>query len=109
MAGLVAAAGRRPDVSIHDGYLPPEKVTGLTAVSDCYISLHRSEGFGLTIAEALALGKPTIATGYSGNLTFMDAKGSYLVPNRLSPVPKEPVRTRPAHSGRTRISRLRRR
>jgi glycosyltransferase involved in cell wall biosynthesis len=85
---VVASAGRHPDVSIHDGYLPPEKVTGLTAAADCYVSLHRSEGFGLTIAEALALGKPTIATGYSGNLTFMDAKGSYLVPYRLTAVPE---------------------
>ena len=85
---LTAAADRHPDVSIHDGYLPTDKVTGLTATADCYVSLHRSEGFGLTIAEALALGKPTIATAYSGNLTFMDADGSYLVPYRLDPVPE---------------------
>lgn len=85
---LVASTGGHPDVSIHDGYLPPEKVTGLTAAADCYVSLHRSEGFGLTIAEALALRKPTIATGYSGNLTFMDDHGSYLVPYGLTAVPE---------------------
>jgi glycosyltransferase involved in cell wall biosynthesis len=87
LQSLIASAGGHPDVSVHDGYLPPETVTALTAAADCYVSLHRSEGFGLTIAEALALGKPTIATGYSGNLTFMDTDGSYLVPYRLTPVP----------------------
>ena len=39
---------------------------------DVYVSLHRSEGFGLTIAEAMAMGKPVIASNYSGNLNFMD-------------------------------------
>ena len=43
------------------------------------MSLHRSEGFGLTLAEAMALGTPVIATGYSGNLDFMTERNSYLV------------------------------
>jgi glycosyltransferase involved in cell wall biosynthesis len=47
---------------------------------DVYISLHRAEGFGLTCAEAMAVGIPTIATGYSGNLEFMTADNSLLVP-----------------------------
>jgi glycosyltransferase involved in cell wall biosynthesis len=47
---------------------------------DVYVSLHRSEGFGLTCAEAMALGLPVVATGYSGNLQFMDAHNSLLVP-----------------------------
>ena len=49
---------------------------------DAYVSLHRSEGFGLTCAEAMAAGIPTIATGYSGNLEFMTAQNSLLVPTR---------------------------
>jgi glycosyltransferase involved in cell wall biosynthesis len=53
---------------------------------DCYVSLHRSEGFGLTLAAAMAHGKPVIATGYSGNLAFMDAANSMLVPYELVPV-----------------------
>ncbi len=41
---------------------------GLMALSDIVISTHRSEGFGLICAEAMRLGKPVIATGWSGNL-----------------------------------------
>lgn len=51
--------------------------------ADCYISLHRSEGFGLTMAEAMALGKPVIATGYSGNLDFMNVNNSFLVKYKM--------------------------
>ena len=59
------------------------------ASCDCYVSLHRSEGLGLTMAEAMALGKPVIATGYSGNLEFMDESNSYLVPYELVDVPTD--------------------
>ena len=51
--------------------------------ADCYISLHRSEGFGLTMAEAMALGKPVIATGYSGNLDYMSSNNSFLVKYKI--------------------------
>jgi hypothetical protein len=54
---------------------------------DCYVSLHRSEGLGLTLAEAMALGKPTIATAYSGNLEFMTPENSFLVSWRPTMVP----------------------
>lgn len=47
---------------------------------DVYVSLHRAEGFGLTCAEAMGLGVPVVATGYSGNLEFMDPSNSLLVP-----------------------------
>ena len=53
---------------------------------DCYVSLHRSEGFGLTIAEAMLIGKPVIATGYSGNMDFTTDKTSLLVDYKLIPV-----------------------
>lgn len=81
------AVGSRPDISIMDGYLEPEVNAALMASCDCYVSLHRSEGFGLTLAEALALGKPVVATGYSGNLDFMTPETSYLVPWRPGRVP----------------------
>lgn len=46
---------------------------------DSYVSLHHSEGFGLTLAEAMYFGKPTIATNYSGNTEFMNQNNSFLV------------------------------
>jgi glycosyltransferase involved in cell wall biosynthesis len=51
----------------------------LVASADCFVSLHRSEGFGFSLAEAMAYEKPVIATGYSGNLDFMTEENSYLV------------------------------
>jgi GT2 family glycosyltransferase/glycosyltransferase involved in cell wall biosynthesis len=62
-----------------DKRLPREELNGLIAACDCYVSLHRSEGLGLTLAEAMMLGKPSIATAYSGNLDFMDKDNSLLV------------------------------
>lgn len=53
---------------------------------DCFVSLHRSEGFGRGLAEAMYLGKPVIATRYSGNLDFMDDSTAYLVEHALVPV-----------------------
>lgn len=57
--------------------------------SDCYISLHRSEGFGLTIAEAMALGKPVIATGYSGNMEFMNVNNSFPIKYKIVELQKD--------------------
>ena len=84
---LRAAVGGRPDIVIADRYLSRKHVHALTATCDCYVSLHRSEGFGLTLAEAMAHGKPVIATGYGGNTTFMTAENSYLVPFELTTIP----------------------
>lgn len=81
-----AAAGR-PDVILLEASLPAERQHALTALCDCYVSLHRAEGFGLGLAEAMAYGKPAVATGYSGNLDFMTEENSYLVPYELVPVP----------------------
>lgn len=80
MEKLKYAARHCPDITLMDGYLSAIENSTLTAQADCYVSLHRSEGFGLTIAEAMVLGKPAIATAYSGNLEFMTAENSYLCP-----------------------------
>lgn len=79
-------AADRPDVQIVDRYLSRVRMVALTHHTDAYVSLHRSEGYGLTLAQAMAAGTPVIATGYSGNLAFMDAENSLLVPYELVPV-----------------------
>jgi glycosyltransferase involved in cell wall biosynthesis len=72
-----------------EGYLSREELGGLMHAADCYVSLHRSEGFGLTIAEAMALGKPAIATRYSGNVDFMTDANSYPVDYRLARIERD--------------------
>jgi glycosyltransferase involved in cell wall biosynthesis len=80
-----AASGRR-DIVIMDGYLPHDRKNAMMALCDCYVSLHRGEGFGLTMAEAMSLAKPVIATQYGGNLDFMTESNSFLCPYKLRPV-----------------------
>jgi glycosyltransferase involved in cell wall biosynthesis len=80
-----AAAGR-PDVHIVDRALSTPAKNALMAECDCYVSLHRSEGYGLPLAECMALGKPVIGTGYSGNLDFMSPANSYLVDHTMTAV-----------------------
>ncbi len=80
--GLVArlrAEAADSRVLVIDRVFDREEVNSLLALSDCYVSLHRSEGFGLTMAEAMALGKPVIATGHSANQDFMNVSNSLLV------------------------------
>jgi glycosyltransferase involved in cell wall biosynthesis/2-polyprenyl-3-methyl-5-hydroxy-6-metoxy-1,4-benzoquinol methylase len=88
LARVREAAAAHPDIRVVDEFVPAEHVQGLTALCDSYVSLHRSEGFGLTIADAMAYGKPALATRYSGNLTFMDDDNSYLVEAGLATVPE---------------------
>jgi len=84
---LRAEIGDRPDIHLVDGYYSAAEKDALVGLCDCYVSLHRSEGLGLTMAEAMAAGKPVIATGYSGNMQFMTAANSFLVDHVLTPVP----------------------
>ncbi len=83
---LRAAAGAHPGVHLIEGRLCKGDRDGLLASADCYVSLHRAEGFGYTLAESMWLGKPVIATGYSGNLDFMSQDNSYLVEHQLVPI-----------------------
>jgi Glycosyl transferases group 1 len=71
------AQGHR--ITIEAGYWATGAILDLMAASDAYVSLHRSEGTGLTIADAMALAKPVIATGWSGNMDFMTAANSFPV------------------------------
>jgi glycosyltransferase involved in cell wall biosynthesis len=75
-------------VRLLERYVSRDEMYGLLSVTDSYVSLHRSEGFGLGLAEAMSLGKPVIGTAYSGNMDFMDASNSCLVGYRLIDVPE---------------------
>ena len=62
-------------------------VLGLIECCDAYVSLHRGEGFGRTLAEAMLYGKSVVATHYSGNVDFMESGLTYPVDYRLKPIP----------------------
>lgn len=73
------AVCRATDVTLIERQFSRSETLAFLNTCDSLVSLHRSEGFGLPLAEAMLLGKPVIATGYSGNLDFMTAENSYLV------------------------------
>jgi len=83
---LDAAIAGAGNIRLIEGMLPEADMAGLMQAADIVISLHRSEGFGLVPAQAMALGKPVIATGWSGNLDFMNDGNSALVRYSLVPV-----------------------
>lgn len=76
---LARAVEGREDIELIDQTVSAAERDALVAACDCLLSLHRSEGHGLPLAEAMACGKPVVATGYGGNTEFMDDKNSYLV------------------------------
>ena len=82
---LQATIGTRIDVILIDQVLPSNDVYDFLRCLDGYVSLHRSEGYGMTLLEAMAFGVPTVATAYSGNLDFMGTANSWLIPYRLVP------------------------
>jgi glycosyltransferase involved in cell wall biosynthesis len=83
------AIGDRKDIIMVDGALPSDRLAALFAAADSYVSLHRAEGFGLTLAESMVLGKPVVATGFSSNIDFMTTNNSYLVDYTLTEVGPE--------------------
>jgi glycosyltransferase involved in cell wall biosynthesis len=67
-----------------DRHISAREMNALMALADCYVSLHRSEGLGLGMAQAMYLGKPVIGTNYSGNLEFMNSGNSLLVDHEMT-------------------------
>jgi GT2 family glycosyltransferase/glycosyltransferase involved in cell wall biosynthesis len=80
---LRAETDRWPNVIHLPRVLSRAEMSNLLQVCDALVSLHRSEGFGLHLAEAMSLGKPVIATDYSANVDFMTAENSLAVKFRL--------------------------
>ncbi|HEY0052155.1 MAG TPA: glycosyltransferase [Caulobacteraceae bacterium] len=85
-ARLRALVTERSDIRLLSDRMDDQAVWRLIDGHDVFLSLHRSEGFGLGLAEAMDLGKTVIATAWSGNLEFMRSDASVLVPFRLVPI-----------------------
>jgi glycosyltransferase involved in cell wall biosynthesis len=83
---ILMACSDRPDIDVRDGHLSRDEQLSLIAESDVLVSLHRSEGYGLHLAEAMAAGTPIIATNYSGPVDFLDSSCAELIPYHLVPV-----------------------
>lgn len=80
---IFAAMDEDPRIQLIHEYLDRNTLNNLLNACDCYVSLHRAEGFGLPIAEAMYLGKPVIATNWSGNVDFMNEENSLPVSYEL--------------------------
>lgn len=83
-ARLAALMRDDPRITLLDGYLARPLLWTLMASVDSFVSLHRAEGFGLGMAEAMACGKAVIATGWSGNVDFTRVDNALLVDYRLT-------------------------
>jgi glycosyltransferase involved in cell wall biosynthesis len=83
---LRASAAKNGRIILLEKSFSYPEVLSLYASCDILISLHRAEGLGLSPMEAMFLGKPVIATGWSGNMDFMNDENSCLVPSTLVPV-----------------------
>ena len=82
---VVAACAGAPNIRIIDAEMSRAEVWGLMRLCDAFVSLHRAEGVGLSLLEAMRLARPVIATGWSGNMDFMDAESALLVGCRMVP------------------------
>ena len=83
---LAHAALADPRIMLMDRSLTRGEMLSLLRVGDCYVSLHRSEGFGLGMAEAMAFGTPVIGTDYSGSTDFLSERTGFPIPYSLRPV-----------------------
>lgn len=80
---LRALAAARPDIVLLEGMLEDALLADLYGLIDCYVSPHRAEGLGLTVIEAMAAGKPVIATRYGGVEDFVSPATALVVEHDL--------------------------
>ncbi|WP_051434562.1 methyltransferase domain-containing protein [Desulfonatronum lacustre] len=80
LARLTALCAEHPGIMLMDRHVSRAEMTRLQAVCDAYVSTHRSEGFGLGMVEAMALGKPVLATPWSGSRDFIRKGISFPIP-----------------------------
>ncbi len=86
LRALAVAEGIADRLTLITDYLPHEELYGLTNACDVYLSLHRGEGFGIGMAEAMLFGKPVVATDWSASTEFVREGVACPVPFRLVPV-----------------------
>lgn len=110
---LASLASARADIEVIDRHLPSDELAHLFACSDVLLSLHRAEGFGLPLAEAMHAGAVVVATAYGGPAEFMTAQNSVRVPYRLArigpghwPYPARALWARPDEAAAARELRL---
>lgn len=78
-----------PGVLMLRGVWPNARINALHHLGHAFVNSHRAEGWGLGISEAMALGRIAIATGYGGNMDYMNADNSFPLPWRPVPVPRD--------------------
>lgn len=83
---MLAAAEADSRIRILDTQMARREIHGLINACDCYVSLHRAEGFGFGMAEAMYFGRPVIATAFSGNADFVTEETAFPVSFTLRPV-----------------------
>lgn len=86
---LAERIARMPGSVLISEQLERQEVYDLESVVDCYLSLHRAEGWGYNLIESMLLGKPVVATGWSGNADFMTPANSCPVDSRLVPLDRD--------------------
>ncbi len=84
---LARALGISDRFTFIDGYLSSQDIYGLTAACDVYLSLHRGEGFGLCVAEAMSFGKPVIVSDYASTSEFCNSDNAFIIPVTRIPYP----------------------
>lgn len=85
----VAENGVKDRVVLIEESVSQPDMTGLLAACDVYVSLHRGEGFGIGMAEAMSLGKCVVATDYSASTEFCKPGHAFPIPYQMVNVPSE--------------------
>jgi glycosyltransferase involved in cell wall biosynthesis len=89
---VAEAAAGAPNIRVLDRGMDRRDLWALVLAADCFLSTHRSEGFGFGIAEAMRAARPVVATGWSGNMDFMEGEGAVALPFDLVPA-RDPQHT----------------
>lgn len=77
-----------PNIVCVNETLSDQQIAALHCVCQAYVGSHRAEGWGLGLSESMSFAKPTIATGYSGNMDFMNSENSFVLPYKLVQIPE---------------------